>query len=336
MGVSGMGIPWHQTDPVAYPELPKNNNDTLAWISGPAGETGGDTPTDPVVPNFTRKDHNFAPGQRVNKQLVFINDARDERPLTYAWHAKAVGKTLGEGRGDGALKVGEKLFVPIEFAAPDSATEGAGDGTITLTAKIGDVEHTDTLAFATVAPEPKPSATVVAFDPVGDTTKFLTGLGFAVRPWTSGPPAVAEGEVLVVGRHALSERHLLPGGLADYIRNGGRAVVFGQDNDWLRFEPAASPRPARLPPFVQDRRRSPGHRGPRQRPPRRLERRGHADRTLPAPPRQRVARRLRLAVGHPRLGQQRDDRNAAPLVAAAGPRRRIRHGLQPATGNDLR
>ncbi|HEV7301151.1 MAG TPA: hypothetical protein VGN72_17425 [Tepidisphaeraceae bacterium] len=231
MGVSGMGIPWHQTDPNAYPELPANNNDTLAWIAGPPGETGAGTPTDPEVPNFTRKDHNFAPGQRVAKQIVLINDARTPSNYNATWTVTIDDKQVAVGEKAGELVVGEKLFLPVEFDVPIIA-DARSAGTITLNATISDAKHTDSFPFTVFAPQPKASGRLAVFDPAGDTTKLLTDLGYEVVPWTTGQP---EGDVAVIGRHTLSNRNVPPGDLDQFVKAGGRLIVFGQDNDWTRL-----------------------------------------------------------------------------------------------------
>ncbi|HEV7300719.1 MAG TPA: hypothetical protein VGN72_15240 [Tepidisphaeraceae bacterium] len=231
MGVSGMGIPWHQTDPAMFPELPANNGDTLAWIAGPAGDTGADTPTDPAVPNFTRKDHHFAPGQAVQKHVVLINDARVSQKYSATWSVKIGDAAVTDGTKDGELAVGQKLFLPVDFTVPQIAGDRA-DGTIALTSKIGEHAHTDAFPFTVFAPPAKAQGRLAVWDPAGDTTKLLASLGYAVTPWTDGQPTEA---VAVIGCKALSDRHVPPGDPATFVKAGGRLIVFGQENDWTRL-----------------------------------------------------------------------------------------------------
>ena len=231
MGVSGMGIPWHQTDPTMFPELPANNGDTLAWIAGAPGDSGTDASTDPAVPNFTRKDHHFAPGQAVRKQIVLINDARASQAYTATWTVKIADKTVIDGKKDGQLAVGEKLFAPVDFTVPSIDGDRA-EGTITLTSKIGDRQHDDVFPFTVFTAPAKSAGRLAVWDPAGDTSKMLTAMGYEVTPWTEGQPA---GPVAVIGRKALSHRHVPPGDVATFVREGGRLIVFGQDNDWTRL-----------------------------------------------------------------------------------------------------
>ena len=85
--------------------LKENNGPTLAWIAGPAGA-------------YTAKDHNFRSGQKIEKQLVLINDTRRPQPFTATWIATVGAKEVGQGKMDGNLAVSETRFLPIQFLAP--------------------------------------------------------------------------------------------------------------------------------------------------------------------------------------------------------------------------
>ena len=64
--------------------LKENNGPTLAWIAGPAGA-------------YTAKDHHFRSGQKIEKQIVLINDTRQPQHFTAAWTAAVGGKEVGQG-----------------------------------------------------------------------------------------------------------------------------------------------------------------------------------------------------------------------------------------------
>ena len=232
MGMTGGIIPWHQTEAKLFPELLANNSDTLAWIAGPAGETTtGSGAAAVTVPDFTRKDHAFAPGQRLRKQVVLINDARSVLDYQATWEISLAGAPLAKGQKAGRLGICETLFLPIEATLP-TATAERTEGTVTLTSRIGSQDHRDTFSFSLHRPLAKAGATLAVFDPRGDTNALLTSLGYTTVPWTAGSPPA---DTLVIGRHALSDRQALPAGFADWVRNGGRALVCGQDPDWLRL-----------------------------------------------------------------------------------------------------
>ena len=212
-GLDGMAV----TD--AGKALVESNSSTLAWIAGPADA-------------FTAKDHHFFPGETVRKQAVLINDEREEQTYEVSWHVRLNGSDLGSGSKSGTIGVAQNLFIPLEFVTTD--VEKKTSGRIDLTARIGKAEHRDAFSFRVLPRPPAPeagSSTVLAFDPEGATTTLLKRLGWSTELWDGG---VAEGRVLVVGRHALDRGDAVPGSLADFVRGGGRLVVFGQDPEWLR------------------------------------------------------------------------------------------------------
>ena len=85
--------------------LKENNGPTLAWIAGPAGA-------------YTAKDHHFRPGQKIEKQIVLINDTRQPQHFTAGWTATVDGKEMGRGREQGSLAVSEIRFLPIQVNRP--------------------------------------------------------------------------------------------------------------------------------------------------------------------------------------------------------------------------
>ena len=68
--------------------LKENNGPTLAWIAGPAGA-------------YTAKDHHFRSGQKIEKQIVLINDTRQPQHFTATWTATVGGEGSGPGHEAG-------------------------------------------------------------------------------------------------------------------------------------------------------------------------------------------------------------------------------------------
>ena len=101
--------------------LKEINGPTLAWIAGPAGA-------------YTAKDHHFRPGQKIEKQIVLINDTRQPQHFTATWTATVGGKEVGKGTKHGSLAVSEIRFLPIQVSAPAEEAGGKADGRITLAA----------------------------------------------------------------------------------------------------------------------------------------------------------------------------------------------------------
>jgi len=193
------------------------NSPTVAWIAGPGKA-------------FTAKDHNFYSGSVVSKGAVLLNDEREGLDYELAWTVHVGSAKAASGRKSGRIGVGGIVMVPIEFKAP--IVRSKTDGKIALTARIGKAAHQDTFGFRVF---PKLAngfrAEALIFDPTGDTRKLLEGVGCETRPWDGRP---APGKALVIGRNGLADPAKLPGSLEAFVKAGGRAVVFGQDPQWMR------------------------------------------------------------------------------------------------------
>ena len=193
------------------------NGPTLAWITGPAGA-------------FTAKDHSFIPGQGVQKQVCVINDTRLPQEFALAWRATVDGRSVASGREKGRLAAAETLFVPLQFAIPPAIDGDKVDGEIELAASVGQHKHTDRFAFRVFEPIGPAKRTVHAVDPVGKTTAMLVRQGYTVRPWKGEGDA----RLVVIGRDALSAGQPMPSRLEEFVRTGGRALVFTQQPEWMR------------------------------------------------------------------------------------------------------
>ncbi|HEY0009768.1 MAG TPA: hypothetical protein VGB55_13655 [Tepidisphaeraceae bacterium] len=200
MGMTGGMIPWDTAYArqngkltVSGEALRANNNETLAWIAGPAQE--GD------VAAFTAKDHAFYAGETVRKQIALLNDTRHGQKYPVRWTATLDGKSVAQGEESGDIVSGQTLFVPVEFAAP--ATSSKVSGEITLEATIGEMKHADKFAFRVWPPAVASTGTVSIFDPEGKSTEMLRALGYTSVPWDGK----ASGQLLVIGPQRLQDRH---------------------------------------------------------------------------------------------------------------------------------
>ena len=197
--------------------LMEANGPTLAWIAG--GEAV-----------FTAKDHSFAPGQNVRKQVVLINDERTARQYRYTWTATLGGERVATGSGTGRIEPATTLFRPLQFRTPSLTRTAKATGAIELVATIGNREHKDVFSFR-VFPKPAPlRQTVAVYDPVGKSTKMLTALGCNVQSWNGKSTS----ELIVIGREALCGDKPMPFDLEAAVKAGSRVLVCVQDPQWLR------------------------------------------------------------------------------------------------------
>jgi beta-galactosidase len=230
MGLTGGMIPWDDgyfklDDKVtrAGTAMLAANGPTLAWICGPAIE--GDRAA------FTAKDHSYAAGTRVAKRVALLNDSRAPRAWSLTWRATLGGREVGTGRAEGSLAVGETAFAPLAFALPAKLAADKADGEITLEARIGDITHNDRFAFRAFAPLVPLKGEVLVHDPAGRTSALLKQLGYRAVPWTGAADAK---RLLVIGRQAFTAAKPLPGDLAAFVRDGGRAIIQAQDPHHVR------------------------------------------------------------------------------------------------------
>jgi beta-galactosidase len=195
--------------------LKEINGPTLAWIAGPAWA-------------YTAKDHHFSPGQKIEKQIVLINDTRQPQNFTAAWAATVGGKQVDEGQMHGSLAVSEVRFIPFQVMAPAEEAGGKTDGQITLAATIGEIKHQDTFAFRVFGEDKAASGQVATVDPNGMTSKMLANLGYRTSSW-NGEPA----PLVVIGRNALKDDATVAARLEPYVRAGGRVLICAQDPEWI-------------------------------------------------------------------------------------------------------
>src|SRR6185369_13241088 len=125
---------------------------TLAWIAG-------------EPPNPTSKDHHFTSGQKIEKQIVLINDTRQPRNFTAAWTATVDGKEVDQGQMQGSLGVSEIRFIPLQTIAPAVEAGGKVESQLTLSATIGETRHQDAFAFQVFGKDKLGRGEVAIVDP---------------------------------------------------------------------------------------------------------------------------------------------------------------------------
>lgn len=194
-----------------------NNQSTLAWITGPF-----DAPT--------AKTHSYHVDETVEKQVCLINDTREPLPYSYSWRAVLNGRTIATGGGKGRLDPAQTKFQPLRFSTPYFRISKV-DGEILLTARIGEASHQDRLAYRVFARRERrdrpPSLPV--FDPTGKTGDLLPVVDFIPRTW-HGERTVP---LVIIGQNALSSGRPLPANLENFVRYGGRLLIFSQKQEWI-------------------------------------------------------------------------------------------------------
>jgi hypothetical protein len=214
-----MDVVFDRTDWVATPAaeaLYRNNMPLLAYIAGKAAA-------------FTSKDHNFLPGQTVEKQLVLINNSRETVSCDCSWSLSL--PSAERGAKEVTVPTGNQERIPLTFALPADLAPGAYE--IALTAKFSTGEtQTDTFVVDVLpaAGPVQPKSKVALFDPIGETAKLLKELG--VEATTVGADADLAGyDVLIVGKGALTPVGAAPD--VSRVRDGLKVILFEQTAETL-------------------------------------------------------------------------------------------------------
>ncbi len=194
----------------------RNNMPLLAYIAGKPSA-------------FTSKDHLFAPGETIQKQIVVINNSRETVTAECSWSLAL--PTPISGSKAVTVPTGDQARVPLRFDLPTSLAPGRYR--IAATVRFS-TDETQTDEFQIdVLPKPaapKVSVKVALFDPKGETTKLLAGMGVQFQTVDANAD-LAGLDVLIVGKGALT-----PDGLAPSIarvRDGLTVVVFEQSAEVL-------------------------------------------------------------------------------------------------------
>ena len=197
--------------------LIRNNGPLLAYIGGKPAR-------------FTSKDHNFLPGETVEKQLILINNSRAAVSCDCTW-------SLGlpqpiTGRTQVHLPTGEQARIPLRFVLPP----GLAPGQVTLTAAVrfltGETQRdTFTLTILPSPPHaPRATAKIALFDPKGETARRLEAMGVKTQSVNAGADLSAY-DVLIIGKGALTRER--PGPDIRRVQAGLKVLVLEQTAEVL-------------------------------------------------------------------------------------------------------
>ena len=191
----------------------RNNLPLLAWIAG-------------KPEHFTAKDHTFYPGETVEKQLIVINNSRVAVTCDASWSAN-LGATVA-GAKEVVILSGDKdqVRLPVQLKLPPGLAPGDYQLTASFRFSTGETQE-DSFAFEVIPrpPTPRPVSKLALFDPPGQTTRLLAGLGVTCQP-VGATTDLSGFDVLVIGKGALTVDGAAPA--LKRVRDGLKVVVFEQ------------------------------------------------------------------------------------------------------------
>jgi hypothetical protein len=197
--------------------LIRYNRPVLAYVAGKRA-------------SFTSQDHNFTPGETVEKQVIVINNSREKVSCSYAW-------SLGlpepvEGSGQVTVETGEQARVPVRVTLPRDLKPGRYDLAMTAGFSTGETQNdVFTINVLPEPPRPEVVSRVAVLDTKGETMRLLSRMG--VRYRSVGPDVdLADYDVLIIGKHALTLANPIPD--LSRVRAGLKVLVFEQSNEVLQ------------------------------------------------------------------------------------------------------
>lgn len=214
---AGLAFKPEKTTPTPAAEaLYRNNMALLAYLGGKAAA-------------FTSKDHNFLPGESIEKQLIIINNSR--RPVTAAceWLLAKPGATAAHRTI--TVPTGQQERIPLKFALPADLPPGRCELRATVKFTNGETQRdTFTIDVMPRARAVRTSGAIALFDPKGETAAMLDRMGVRYERVDIRADLSAY-QTLVVGKNAITLDQAAPD-IAG-VREGLKVIVFEQTGEVL-------------------------------------------------------------------------------------------------------
>jgi len=201
---------------IAGEALIRNNQPLLAYLGGKPSA-------------FTSKDHNFFPGDSVEKQILIINNSRRTVRSQAEWSVNLPKPVSGRLRAE--TKTGDQARLPFQFQIPSTAKPGHYELRAIITFSDGSAQ-TDTFPIDVLS-RPlvrRNGAKVALFDPKGETARTLRTLEMDYT-LVNAESNLADFEILIVGKAALTIDSPSPD--ISHVRDGLKVVLFEQTSDVL-------------------------------------------------------------------------------------------------------
>ncbi|MBC8874009.1 MAG: hypothetical protein H8E44_31610 [Planctomycetes bacterium] len=215
-------------DTLAAEAMHRNNRPLLAYLAGKPG-------------SFTSKDHNFLPGDAVEKQIVVINNSRVPAKCDCEWSV-ALPQTV-KGAEKTRVDAGQQVRIPVPFELPSDLKPGKYELSATVKFDTGETQK-DKFAIhvlptpPAIGPQSSQSAIgsrqsamkTALFDPKGETGTLLAAMGVRCQSVTADAD-LSGFDLLIIGKAALTPEGLTPD--MTRVRNGLKVIVFEQTSEAL-------------------------------------------------------------------------------------------------------
>ena len=201
---------------VASEAFTRNNMPLLAYIAGKPSR-------------FTSKDHNFNAGESFEKQIIVINNSRQTVSCECKWLLNLPQAQKGSAKV--TVATGQQERIPLRFDLPQTLAAGKYELHAEVSFSNGETQSDSFLIHVLPAvPKIKKVKKIALWDPSGETSKMVTGMG--IKFHKVDPGADLSGyELLIIGKGALSSEG--PGLNLDHVKKGLKVIVFEQKSEVL-------------------------------------------------------------------------------------------------------
>jgi beta-galactosidase len=209
-----MDLAFEKSDWLATPAaqvLLRNNRPLLAFIAGKADA-------------FTSKDHNFSPGELVEKQILVINNSREPISAKCSWSINL--PTVLSGTHEIKVETGRQGYLGLIIELPKTLSAGEYELKATIKFSSGE-EQSDALKIHVLPKraEPEFRGKIAVFDPNGETVEWLRRKSI---PYDRVDAAadLSGFDLLIVGKRALTRTNAAPD--ISGVAKGLKVLIFEQ------------------------------------------------------------------------------------------------------------
>jgi hypothetical protein len=201
---------------VAGTALIANSQPLLAYIAGAPGR-------------FTEKGHNYRRGETVEKQIIVINNTRQTVRAECSWSLASLRAT--GGRRSVTIETGQIERIPVSLALGRTLSQGTYRLSMKTSFSSGQTqEDAFDIHVISEGKAPRPERDIALFDPKGETTKLLSGMGIGHHA-VGADADLSKARLLIVGKGALTLNGPAPDIAA--VGAGLKVIVFEQTPEVL-------------------------------------------------------------------------------------------------------
>jgi hypothetical protein len=214
-----MDVAFERSDWIATPAaqaLIRNNGPLLAYIAGKPAR-------------FSSKDHNFLPGETVEKQMIVLNNSR--RPVSCVCRWSVALPQPVEGEETVSVETGQQKRIPFRFDLPSRLAPGRYGIRARCQFSTGEGQEDSFLVDVLSGRPPLDLHSRIAlFDPKGQSSE-LFGRLHVPSARVDSTNDLSGYDVLVIGKSALTLNGPAPD--LSRVRQGLKVLVFEQESEVL-------------------------------------------------------------------------------------------------------